>query len=93
MAFRKRGAPFTFDADALIKLVDLLKRTPVTAPSDPEVLLKAPSFDHADQDPVQDAICISSRTRVVIIEGNYTLLDMEPWNQIPFYLDERSATP
>ncbi|KAI5460215.1 phosphoribulokinase/uridine kinase [Mariannaea sp. PMI_226] len=89
MALRKRGAPFTFDAHALIKLIALLKNTPVTAPSEPEVLFKAPSFDHADQDPVQEAVCISSRTSVVIVEGNYTLLNMKPWNQILQYLDER----
>ncbi|KAK7978713.1 nicotinamide riboside kinase [Apiospora saccharicola] len=61
MAFRRRGAPFTFDADGLLDLI---------------------AFDHAVQDPVADDIRISSRSKVVIIEGNYTLLNERPWNKI-----------
>jgi len=49
----------------------------------------APSFDHAVQDPVENDIVVSSRSRIVIIEGNYTLLDQKPWNEIPYLCDER----
>lgn len=89
LAFRKRGAPFTFDAQALLRHVLDLKGIPVTECDEPEVVLYAPSFDHAVGDPVPDAISISSRCRVVIVEGNYTLLDEEPWSQVAKAVDER----
>lgn len=31
---------------------------------------------------MQDGIAISSHARLVIVEGNYTLLDEEPWREI-----------
>ena len=52
-----------------------LKETPVTTKPKPKLFLYAPSFDHATQDPITDAIPPSSRVKVVIVEGNYTLLD------------------
>jgi pantothenate kinase len=81
-AFRRRGAPFTFDAEAFIQLVTTLKTTPVTTSLEPEIIISAPSFDHAAKDPVENAICISSRSRIVIVEGNYTLLNQNPWNDV-----------
>jgi pantothenate kinase len=81
-AFRRRGAPFTFDADAFVQLVDDLRTTPVTTSTDPEAFMTAPSFDHKFKDPVEGAIKISCRNRVIIVEGNYTLLDQSPWSKI-----------
>ncbi|SPJ83928.1 related to panthothenate kinase/uridine kinase-related protein [Fusarium torulosum] len=81
-AFQRRGAPFTFNATGLLELVVLLSKIPVTACDEPQVVTKVPGFDHALKDPVPDAITITSRTRVVIIEGNYTLLNEEPWSNI-----------
>ncbi|CAO2655199.1 Nn.00g102630.m01.CDS01 [Neocucurbitaria sp. VM-36] len=82
LAFRRRGAPFTFDAEAFVNLVKVLGTTPVTANHEPELFIQAPSFDHAIKDPIQGAITVSSRIRLVIIEGNYTLLKQSPWNHI-----------
>ncbi|KAF2851491.1 phosphoribulokinase/uridine kinase [Plenodomus tracheiphilus IPT5] len=89
LAFRRRGAPFTFDAEGCVNLVKTLKSTSVTASNETEVKIFAPSFDHALKDPIPDDICVSSRTRLVIIEGNYTLLKQSPWDQIAGYCDER----
>lgn len=61
----------------------------VTEGDEPECMVLLPSFDHAVKDPVLDDISISSRTRVVIVEGNYTLLDRKPWNQIAEVCHER----
>ncbi|KAF4960461.1 hypothetical protein FGADI_952 [Fusarium gaditjirri] len=88
-ALRRRGAPFTFDAAALLDLVALIRKTPVTAHNEPQIIVKAPEFDHARKDPIQDAIKISSRAKVVIIEGNYVLLDQEPWNCISTLVDDK----
>lgn len=51
--------------------------------------IKLPSFDHAIQDPVENDITILSATKVVILEGNYTLLDLHPWNRIADIAHER----
>lgn len=88
-AFQRRGAPFTFDAEGCVKLVETLKSTPVTKSGETEFTVLAPSFDHALKDPVQDDIRVSSHTRLVIIEGNYTLLKQSPWDQIAEHCDER----
>jgi pantothenate kinase len=88
-AFRRRGAPFTFDAEAFLKLVTTLKTRPVTTYEEPEVMVTAPSFDHATKDPVEHAISISSRTRLAIVEGNYTLLNHSPWKDLAGFWAEK----
>ncbi|KAH7083910.1 P-loop containing nucleoside triphosphate hydrolase protein [Paraphoma chrysanthemicola] len=88
-AFRRRGAPFTFDVQAFRKLVTVLKTTPVTAHTETEKIIAVPSFDHALKDPVDDSIFVSSRTRLVIVEGNYTLLDKAPWKDIAQYFEAK----
>lgn len=66
-----------------------LRTVPIPESGEPEIVIRAPSFDHAVKDPVPDTIAISSRTKVVIIEGNYTLLDEKPWNGIADLVDDR----
>jgi pantothenate kinase len=41
------------------------------------------------KDPTPDSIGITPRHRVVLIEGLYTLLSVEPWRQAAELLDER----
>ncbi|GKT62842.1 phosphoribulokinase uridine kinase family protein [Colletotrichum tofieldiae] len=77
LALRRRGAPFTFDAAGFLNL------------GEPQIVIRAPSFDHAAKDPLPGAIVISSRTEVVLIEGNYTLLNQEPWSGIADLVDDR----
>ena len=88
-AFRRRGAPFTFDADAFVATVASLKSRPVTQLHDPELAVLLPSFDHAVQDPVCDDICVPSSTQVIIFEGNYLLFDESPWNKASVMFDEK----
>ncbi|KAJ5151417.1 uncharacterized protein N7482_010669 [Penicillium canariense] len=83
-AIHRRGAAFTFDAEAFYRLVQSL-REPLTADS-PTVY--APSFDHATKDPVDDDIPISQKSRVVIFEGLYLSLNREPWSLAAALLDE-----
>lgn len=74
-----------------MKLVRHLMETPVTTATEPEIRILAPSFDHATKDPVEDSIVISSRTRIVIVEGNYTLLNQAPWSNVANSCTERCA--
>ncbi|KAK7204093.1 P-loop containing nucleoside triphosphate hydrolase protein [Myxozyma melibiosi] len=83
-AFARRGAPFTFDPQSLLALVQELRK-PLTADSRP---IYAPSFDHAKKDPVENDIEVLPTDRVLIIEGNYLHLDEEPWSAIAGLMDE-----
>lgn len=88
-AFRRRGAPFTFDAEAFVQAVRQLRDVPVTEHDVPKLTIWLPSFDHAVQDPVQDDIPVSSTLRVLVVEGNYTLFDQAPWSEIATLADDK----
>jgi len=81
-AHRRRGAAFTFDAEGYVALIDRL-REPIETGRE----VKAPSFDHARKDPVMDDIVIGSDHWIVVIEGNYVALDLEPWSEAARKLD------
>jgi pantothenate kinase len=83
-AFARRGAAFTFDADGWLGLVQRL-RAPVVDASD----VLAPSFDHAVKDPVADDIRVGPEKRIVVLEGNYVLLQDGRWKEAAALLDER----
>ncbi|KAI1294448.1 P-loop containing nucleoside triphosphate hydrolase protein [Xylaria venustula] len=80
-----RGAAWTFDADGVVNLVKTLS---VSRNTTEPVTILAPSFDHNLKDPVPDAIRIEPKTEIVIIEGNWLLLDRDPWKQIPEHVDD-----
>lgn len=82
-AFARRGAPFTFDAQRFVAAVAKLK----SGSSTDEIAL--PGFDHAVKDPVEDEIVVKTDTKVVLLEGNYVLLDEKPWDAIAEMVDEK----
>jgi len=88
-ALCRRGAPFTFDAHAFVSTVELLRYSPVCATKGASPAIKVPSFDHAVQDPAKNDIIIPLSTKVVILQGSYTLLDLEPWNRIAVLAHEK----
>ncbi|KGM43332.1 uridine kinase [Alkalispirochaeta odontotermitis] len=69
-AHARRGAPFTFNAK---KFVDDL----VKARNAGEGVF--PSFDHGAGDPVEADIQLLKGPQIVLVEGNYLLLNTEPW--------------
>ncbi|KAL2672738.1 hypothetical protein Neosp_013452 [[Neocosmospora] mangrovei] len=80
-AIHRRGAAFTFDADAFHGLIQQLVRVPAQS-------LKAPSFDHAAKDPVKDTIDIPASARIVLVEGNYCTLNRRPWSDAASLMTE-----
>ncbi|KAG7743176.1 hypothetical protein KL932_001917 [Ogataea haglerorum] len=76
----RRGADFTFNAEALVDLVKRIREHP-------EEEIYAPSFDHKIKDPVESSIVIRPENQVVILEGNYVCLDKEPWSQLSQVVD------
>ena len=74
-----KGAPETFDAVGFVSLLRRLRdaRRPVSAPA----------FDRRLEEPVPDAVTIAPEHRLVVVEGNYLLLD-GPWAPVRALLDE-----
>ena len=75
----RRGAPDTFDADGFVGLLETLR----SAAGD----IEAPGFDRSIEEPVPGAVSVPATTRLVIVEGNYLLLDTLPWSRAAGFLD------
>ncbi len=51
-------------------------------------VVTAPSFDHAEGEPVPGALVVPATADLVLTEGNYLLLDDGPWRDVRALLDE-----
>ena len=79
-AFARRGAPWTFDAPALLgKLREL--RTQQT--------VSWPSFEHEIGDPIADAFTVAPATRLILVEGLYLLHGNDGFAPVSESFDER----
>lgn len=78
----RMGAPDTFDVDAF---VDTLTALATLGNSGNPVF--APGFDREIEEPVPGQIRISPEIPVVVIEGNYLLLDSGGWERVAPMLD------
>ncbi len=74
-----KGAPETFAASDFVELVRRLRQ--------PTRMVSCPVFDRAADQPVADQIQVVPDDVVVIIEGNYLLLDEPPWSSLPNLFD------
>ncbi|XP_017697995.1 putative uridine kinase C227.14 isoform X2 [Phoenix dactylifera] len=79
-AHARRGAPWTFNPDLLLKCLHALRN---------EGSVYAPSFDHGVGDPVEDDVFVSSQHKIVIVEGNYLLLKEGAWKEVCSMFDEK----
>jgi pantothenate kinase len=48
----------------------------------------APAFEREVDEPVAGEIAIEISARIVVVEGNYLLNDVEPWRRVRDLLDE-----
>lgn len=76
---RVKGAPETFAAEDFVALVRTLR--------DPIRVVGCPSFDRTIDEPIADQIWVSPSDVVVIVEGNYLLLDRPPWSVLSGLFD------
>jgi pantothenate kinase len=83
-AFVRRGAHWTFDAMGYTRFVQDLKKKDMSS-----AIITAPSFSHALKDPVLDDIRVEPHHRIVLLEGLYVFLALEPWKTAGELLDER----
>ncbi|KAK9845962.1 hypothetical protein WJX81_007012 [Elliptochloris bilobata] len=72
-AHARRGAPWTFNAAAFVACLRAIR-------DQDEVLV--PSFDHGAGDPVKGDIAVGPSHQLILVEGNYLLLDEEPWAEV-----------
>ncbi|KAF7310360.1 PRK domain-containing protein [Mycena chlorophos] len=85
LAHERRGAHWTFDADGYVAFITAL-RAPLQPDMNP---IMAPTFSHSIKDPAFDAIRVEEHHRLVIVEGLYPFLSIEPWVEAAKLLDER----
>ncbi|MBQ9301528.1 nucleoside/nucleotide kinase family protein [Butyrivibrio sp.] len=71
-----KGAPITFDLEALKNKIIELKGNAVC---------KWPEYNRMLHNPVEDAIAVDAD--IVLLEGNYLLLDQDGWRDISEYAD------
>lgn len=69
----RKGAPDTFDGWGFVSLVGRL------AAAD-EPVVYAPMYQHGFGEPIAGEIPVTREVPLVIVEGNYLLLDEEPWS-------------
>lgn len=77
----RKGAPETFDGDGYVVLLRRLL-------SERERTIYAPGFERELEQPVAAAIAVEASVRLVVTEGNYLLLEQDPWSEIRSTLDE-----
>jgi len=77
----RKGAIETFDGWGFVALLGR-----VLAERDHPVY--APSFERTVDEGIAGEIAVPAAAQIVIVEGNYLLVDEEPWNRIPDLLAE-----
>lgn len=87
-AYVRRGAPWTFDVRAFVAFMKRLREWADGGLPSGEKLY-APTFDHATKDPVAAGVAIDGDVGIVIVEGNYILLDEPEWRDIGHLVDYR----
>lgn len=74
----RKGAPETFDVRGLRDILQAVR-------AGGEVLV--PVFDRDRELAICAARCIAPEDRIILVEGNYVLLDREPWRDIASLFD------
>lgn len=77
----RKGAPDTFDAHGYLALLRRLRAAD-------EPVTYAPLFRRDIEDSIAAAVPVPATVPLVVTEGNYLLLDGEPWCQLSAVLDE-----
>ncbi len=77
----QKGAPHTFDVGGLAAMLERLR-----ANSEPSIAV--PMFDRSIEIARAGAALIEQATRMIVVEGNYLLLDEAPWQQLSALFDQ-----
>jgi pantothenate kinase len=77
----RKGAPETFDVDGFVRLLEQVRR-------DLDSAVTWPGFDRSIEETIPGAIPIPPSSRLVIVEGNYLLLERPGWRALRGLLDQ-----
>ena len=77
----RKGAIETFDGWGFVALLERVRR-------ETEHTVYAPAFERRIDEPVAGEIAIEPSARIIVVEGNYLLSDLEPWNRVRDLLAE-----
>ena len=75
-AHARRGAPWTFNARAFVDRVALLRGERCAE------VVRFPAFEHAKKDPEEDVVEVLGQHQVILVEGNYLLLQEPVWEEL-----------
>ena len=70
-----KGIPQTFDAQKFVMLIKEIASEKIEK-------LYCPAYDRDLHNPVERSIVIENKHKIIIVEGNYLLLDTCPWNEL-----------
>jgi pantothenate kinase len=76
-----KGAPETFDVDGFVRLLRRVRHETGST-------ILWPAFDRSIEATIPDSIAVTPRARLVVVEGNYLLLDRPGWREVRGLLDE-----
>ena len=74
-----KGMPHTFEAEAFVTFLATLRNA--TGP------VSGPGYSRSIEDVVENAFAVAPEVRLLVVEGNYLLLDTPPWDRIRPLLD------
>jgi pantothenate kinase len=77
----RKGAPDTFDVEGYVSALQRVRER------DSSVMV--PRFDRHLEAAIAGSICIDVDVELVVTDGNYLLLDIDPWRAVAPLLDER----
>jgi pantothenate kinase len=75
----RKGAPQTFDAAGFVHLLRRLRAA--------DELVYAPAYSRTLHESIGGVVAVPVDVRVVVVEGNYLLLDEGPWQPVRGLLD------
>ena len=81
---QRKGAPDTIDTEGL-----LLALQQIQTQSEHKESVYLPAFEHGVGDPIAESICVTPSVETVIFEGNYLLLETQPWSMVRAMFDVR----
>jgi len=76
-----KGIPQSFDSQRFVMLIKEIA-------SQKQEKLYCPTYDRGLHNPVERSIVIENKHKIIIVEGNYLLLDTCPWNELADLFDE-----
>lgn len=76
-----KGIPQTFDSQRFVMLIKEIASGKMEK-------IYCPSYDRSLHNPVERSIVIENKHKIIIVEGNYLLLDTYPWNELADLFDE-----